>query len=638
MTSKTPLRPRLVFRVGVVGHRPNRLQHANTGILADTLHQLLASVQKSVLRVSREMDGCFSDSRPGLRAVTPLAEGVDRLFADQALSLGYELCCVMPFPRTEFENDFAPERALEPDSLERFRALLARAEKETALTRFELDGARTDDAAAYGAGGTTVLNQSDLLIAVWDGERHGKRGGTEETLAKALRQGVPTVWIDAREPHGWMLLEAHGALPFSEGGQERAVPVTGDYAAELDKVVELSLSLPLYAQEATEVDRHDQTDPRAAVKRFYGERKPHVNRSVIWRFFRDLLGDLRIRPFSLHVADFEDDVQREWPYHPTTALGRVVDSLRPFYAWPDKLAVNYGDAHRGISILAYLLAAAAVGLALAPVAMGWPGASHPVGEAAAGLAELLAIAAILCMILHARRERWHERWIDYRLAAEMVRHLRLVTPLGGVKAAPHVPAQWAAYGHPAATWMAWYVRAAERQIGLPTARMDAQHLDECLAHFESLLIGQVRFHQIATTRCRNIERRLQRFGVLLLTVTLAVCLLHLLSGLGLVRHFSSRCSGCLTFLCGFLPALGAALAGIENQGEYRRVQRRSAAMIPQLEVFAGRVRELRTPFASQTGLRSVAIAALGTEIAQLMASEVLDWRVVFLDRPPVIPT
>jgi len=105
-----------------------------------------------------------------------LGEGTDRIFADEALDLGFALCCVMPFPQAEFENDFAPGEALKDDSLLRFRRSLARV-----ATRFELDGTRAEESEAYGAGGRVVLNQSDLLVVVWDGQRLNKRGGTEET-------------------------------------------------------------------------------------------------------------------------------------------------------------------------------------------------------------------------------------------------------------------------------------------------------------------------------------------------------------------------------------------------------------------------------------------------------------------------
>ena len=116
--------------------------------------------------------------------------------------------CVLPFPQAEFEKDFARRTLWKTGSLSRFQRLC-----DKATTRFELDGTRAEESAAYGEGGLVVLNQSDLLIVVWDGERHGKRGGTEETFGEARSRGVTVAWIDARAPQNWQLLDAATPLP-----------------------------------------------------------------------------------------------------------------------------------------------------------------------------------------------------------------------------------------------------------------------------------------------------------------------------------------------------------------------------------------------------------------------------------------
>src|SRR5262249_28349517 len=136
----------------------------------------------------------------------------DRLFAEQAINLGYELFCVMPFPQAEYEKDFAEGQSLERDSLTRFRKLLTRAEHETRLTRLELDGDRSDEGGAYGVGGRVVLNQPAVLVVGGDGDRQGKRGGTEEIFDAARRRGTPVVWIDAHAPHHWQIVDADRPL------------------------------------------------------------------------------------------------------------------------------------------------------------------------------------------------------------------------------------------------------------------------------------------------------------------------------------------------------------------------------------------------------------------------------------------
>ncbi len=210
-----PPKPPLAFRVGIVGHRPNRLQAADMALLAGTLRGLLRAVQDEVMEVARSQAALFSNGLPVLRAVSPLAEGTDRLFAEQALALGWDLCCVMPFPQAEYEKDFVGEAAQEPDSLKRFRSILREAAQSGRLNCLQLDGVRTggNDSDLYGTGGKGVLGLSDMLIVVWDGDTmQDKKGGTAETWVAARDAGVPVVAVDAKAPHHWPMPVVPGGL------------------------------------------------------------------------------------------------------------------------------------------------------------------------------------------------------------------------------------------------------------------------------------------------------------------------------------------------------------------------------------------------------------------------------------------
>ena len=96
-TLNSPPKVRLTVRVGVVGHRPHRLKQEAISSLSRRLSEALSAVKKSVENFSRECPDLFSDEPICLRAISPLAEGTDRYFAKEALKLGYELCCPLPF-------------------------------------------------------------------------------------------------------------------------------------------------------------------------------------------------------------------------------------------------------------------------------------------------------------------------------------------------------------------------------------------------------------------------------------------------------------------------------------------------------------------------------------------------------------
>jgi hypothetical protein len=647
-TYRSPPRPPLTVRVGVVGHRPNRLDGGRLNELAATMAAILTTIKDETHAVGRQFTDLYDSASPIMRAISPLAEGTDRIFAEQALALGFELCAVLPFPQCEFEKDFEPGEALEANSRDRFRGLLAKA-----TTRFELDGTRAESEEAYGEGGLVVLNQSDLLIVVWDGERQGKRGGTEDTFSEARRRGLTVVWIDAKEPENWQLLDAATELPRGAVGA-RVVPNRLGTSAALAEQVREILEIPKLAEEPrsemhhkdesrdAKHGHHDKTEPHdkrvdagLGLKLFYAEHRPPFALAIFWKIFVRLIGDGKIPNVRFVLDDFENAVREDWPEDHSKPIGQIVDRLRPFYAWPDGLAVLYADRYRSAFASNYLTAAFAVFLALLPVALG-PHLGERVEITCIWL-ELAAIFLILHRVWRGRRNQWHERWIDYRLAAELVRHLRMVAPLGGRRLLPQIPAHRVTYGQPAATWMAWYVRAVERWLGLPTAVINASYLDEYLKQLEHLVIGQIRYHQTTLRRCHNMETRLHWGGVALLGVTVLACLAHL--GVG-IRPDGDRLhvlSPVLTFLCGFLPALGAALAAISNQGEFRSLTKQSRAMRAHLRNRLPEIKELRelirnTPDQSACQFSTKA-EKLGRTASDLLVNEVLDWRSVVLDQP-----
>jgi hypothetical protein len=83
-----------------------------------------------------------------------------------------------------------------------------------------------------------------------------------------------------------------------------------------------------------------------------------------------------------------------------------------------------------------------------------------------------------------------------------------------------------------------------------------------------------------------------------------------------------------------LPALGAALAGIKNQGEFARLARRSAAMADGFKRFAEQIEALQSAGSSTVNAPKLSqVGSLAGKIADVMVEEVSDWRVFFIDRP-----
>jgi hypothetical protein len=626
-----PIAP-LAFRVGIVGHRPDRLESSSLPILKDLMGSILKAIKDGVEQTAINRKHLYSDDPPVLRAVSPLAEGADRIFAEQAILQGFELSCPMPFAQEEFENDFVPPESTVTDSLKDFHRLLALAEKTTRLVKFDLDGNRTDENEAYRNNGQIVLNQSDLLFVIWDGISHYRKGGTEETFYSAIVQQIPVIWIDACAPHLWEIIHPGQAYPEKDSGN-RNIPSGRKTRNDIIKLVSDVLAIH---DESVE-NLNNQMERIAA---FYRERQPHLNFALLWKYFRNLTGDTKISFISPVIKSFNNPANKDSSID-SSPVSKLAGWLQPYYIWPDKLADYYADRYRSGFILTFLLASLAVGTALFPLIAGWLAEGHGKGLTFCIIIESFLILTIIIMVYLTRKFRWYERWLDYRMTAESIRLLKLFLPLGGGKPFPKMAGHLTHYGNPSATWMAWYVQSIERMAGLPSAKIDNNYLEKCLTHFAELLAGQQNYHETNARLYAKIDYRLHKTGELTLWLTLISCLLHLLPVVVPVFHLPVIIGNVFIFLCGFLPALGASMAGINHQGEFKRISKSNQAMSEQFIHLSFVNQQLLTKLQEKKSGKGKTlfnqVKDLSCSIANLMINEVSDWKVVYQDRPPTLP-
>ena len=146
---------------------------------------------------------------PVITLVSGLAEGADQL-AVSSRPPGWELHAILPFPRARYRDDFAPAHATGGvDRRAEFEAVLAQAGSIVELPEAE------DAVDGYERAGECMLQQSDLLVAVWDGEPASGRGGTEAVISQAIAAAIPVIWIRSDRDEMPVLLSA------DRSGQER---------------------------------------------------------------------------------------------------------------------------------------------------------------------------------------------------------------------------------------------------------------------------------------------------------------------------------------------------------------------------------------------------------------------------------
>lgn len=126
--------------------------------------------------VTQELDRLLSSLAPPLIGVTSLAVGADQLFGNRVLEHGGLLEVVIPFAGYDLTFSEGHDR-------EEFNRLLRHASKAELLQR------QGSDQEAFFAAGKRVVDLSELVVAVWDGEPAAGLGGTGDVVNYAVLHG-----------------------------------------------------------------------------------------------------------------------------------------------------------------------------------------------------------------------------------------------------------------------------------------------------------------------------------------------------------------------------------------------------------------------------------------------------------------
>jgi hypothetical protein len=154
-----------VVRVGVTGHRS------------------LADIDAVIRAVDDVLDRVAGGP---IEVRSSLAEGADRIVVERVLRRpGSRLVAILPLDVDDYVDDFG-------ESVGEFGELLA------AAAEVEVVAPAATREAAYEAAGRAVVDGSDVLLALWDGEVSRGQGGTAEVVEYARARGVTVEVVPVR--------------------------------------------------------------------------------------------------------------------------------------------------------------------------------------------------------------------------------------------------------------------------------------------------------------------------------------------------------------------------------------------------------------------------------------------------------
>jgi hypothetical protein len=287
------------------------------------------------------------------------------------------------------------------------------------------------------------------------------------------------------------------------------------------------------------------------------------------------------------------------------------------YVVADALSGQYGARYRSSYVLVFVLSA--LGFAASVAGLAFPGGG-PVWTAM----ELLAVFSIGALVIANHTHGWHERWITYRLLAELCRKQRVLATLGrgvpGTEISALTNDAAAAQGAaPREAWVAWYFAACQRAAPLPAGVLDAAALAHAAHVAGFMLEEQIAYHAGRQHRCRAANEKLAQCGGWFFAVTAALVVFGAVHTLPPDRAVWVNYAGCV------LAIISAAFVGIRAYAEFDLLAEESDRMLRVMQ--AGRAAIAATKFD-----RPLASQDLGIEIstvAAAMLQDVKGWAQLF---------
>ena len=597
MTDTGPPRPALALTLGITGHRA--IDPDDRDRLSAQLDMVFTRVKTSLAIVAAANLQVFAPAPPQLTLVSPLAEGADQIAAEVALGHGFALHALLPFSRAVYLGDFIGA------ARERYEALLARADAVWAPPEQPDPEPGLMAINGYLLAGRATVAQSDILVALWDGDSARGQGGTTDIIDDAVRRGVPVVHLPTVD------------------GQAPAILWAGfdDFTPELisrDDVPRRPLEGP--ALEALVAALVTPPAPPAELEAFLHERQRWRRTRTEWMLFLALVGVQALKRDSFRIAPYAQSAQRDWDcYRVETGDASAqtsVPALETAFAWADGLAQHYANVFRSGVVLNF--AGSALAIVLALVAIGQPGWKLPLV-----LVELLLITLVITNTVYGTRWQWHRRWLSYRYLAEQLRLLRSLKLIGAGSVALRVR-------RGDQRWTDWYARSLWRGLGSPPDLAGAKSLAAQSRHIAAHeLDGQVEYHQTTAHRMHELDHRLHRLGLGLFVSTIVigmVVLAGLLTSLTAIKAMTPE----LSVLSAILPTVGAAIFGIRGAGDFAGTAGRSAETARRLKHVAALLR--RDEIVQANATRAV------EEAAAIMLADLAEWRSTYTHRKLAIPS
>jgi hypothetical protein len=216
------------------------------------------------------------------------------------------------------------------------------------------------------------------------------------------------------------------------------------------------------------------------------------------------------------------------------------------------------------------------------------------------------------------RQRWHQRWLEYRVLAERFRYVDMLLPLGidVVKSITIATKE-------AASKM-WHHRYFEWRLA--NTSVSGRMVLEYRRHVLAVMIAQERYHARNFETRGAIAHRLHRIAGICFALGLLVCVLDNFVPPD-YRDYS-------LFFAALLPVLAAAIHGTLASTEYTKVAENSGDVALEVRAYVERLLVIPLPLidAPANGETLANVHDIVLEFAETVINEATGWRAMLRDK------
>jgi hypothetical protein len=648
-----PPAPVARLTLGVTGHRDsNRAFVANRAAVEAVLDEILSAIAVAAARESELLGAPVP-----VRMHSLLADGIDQLAYNRAQVRGWEMATPLPFGRdlnlviNTHPSNSADARTLlaggEPEDKDLAARAAAIRQCYAHVTLFELADRDAETERLYLAAldapgdlahaqawtahvsecvalaGRVMIEQSDLIIGVWDGAARNLGGGTGHTIAAALEMGAPVIRIDPSDPLHWHIMQTPEALsvtPDSEA-RDQLLAALVRTALRPGEGGALKAGAEALASEAWHPHSSRLAHGYRRIEALFDGGK-RLRRLVQTYETPAGIANGRAAPMLQAAADL--------PGIDPVFVQRIDGEVLQRYAWADGISARLSDAYRGGMVANFLLSAMAIviGIAYQPLV----GVEHKWIFASG---EFLLLGSILVITWLGGRWRWHKRWFETRRVAEYFRHAPIMMLLGVARPA----GRWLRGAD--TSWPEYYARHGLRALGLPQVRVTSKFLRQALRNLlDDHVVRQRDYHLDKARRLATVHHGLDRLSERLFLCAVVSVFAYLMLAfyvrIGLFPDASLNAAAkTFTFLGVFFPTFGASIAGIRYFGDFERFAAISQVTARKLDAVHGRIELLLS--APDGAIRFDSVAELAHATDEIVVAEIENWQAVFGGKTITVP-